>query len=41
MSLVLKGRSSCRLTPLDEEEANVVRLVDNITDPKAIKLYMP
>ena len=35
-----RGRSSCRLTPLDEEEANVPHPVDDITEPVNVRLYI-
>lgn len=42
MSLVLKGRSSCGSTRVDEEDANnAIYSVDNFTKPKAVKLYIP
>jgi hypothetical protein len=41
MSLVLKGCSSYGSTLVDEEEANVVHLVDEITEPRAVKQYVP
>ena len=35
-----RGRSSCRSTPLDEEDANVPHPVDGITEPVNVKLYI-
>ena len=36
----LRGRSSCRSTLLDEEDANVPHPVDDITNPVNVKLYI-
>ena len=36
----LRGRSSCRSTPLDEEDVNVRHPVDGITEPINVKLYI-
>ena len=35
-----RGRSSYGSTPLDEEDANVPELVDGITKPVNVKLYI-
>ena len=35
-----RGRSSCRSTPLDEEDANVPHPVDGIIEPINVKLYI-
>jgi len=39
-SPVFKGRSRCRSTPLDEEEANAPHSVDSITEPVNVRLYI-
>ena len=36
----LRGHSSCRSTPLDEEDVNVPHPVDGITKPVNIKMYI-
>jgi hypothetical protein len=34
-----KGRSSCGLTPLDEEEVNAPHPMHNITEPVNVRMY--
>ena len=36
----LRGHNSYESTPLDEEDANVPHLVDGITEPINVKLYI-
>ena len=39
-SPLLRGRSCCGSTPLDEKDTNVPHPVDGITEPVNVKLYI-